>query len=46
VLAADVLAGNEDPRRDAAQLLGRALAALPASARAGTISGSRPCWSS
>jgi hypothetical protein len=37
VLAADLLAGNEDPRRDAAQLLGRALAALPAAARTGTI---------
>jgi hypothetical protein len=30
VLAADLLAGNEDPRRDAPALLGRALAALPA----------------
>ena len=29
VLAADLLAGNEDPRRDAAGLLRRALAALP-----------------
>jgi Transposase DDE domain group 1 len=37
VLAADLLAGNEDPRRDAAQLLHRALAVLPAPARAGTI---------
>jgi hypothetical protein len=37
VLAADLLAGNQDPRRDAARLLGRALAALPAPARAGTI---------
>ena len=37
VLAADLLAGNEDPRRDAAELLGRALAALPAAARAGRI---------
>jgi hypothetical protein len=37
VLAADLLAGNEDPRRDAAELLGRALAALPAPARAGRI---------
>jgi hypothetical protein len=32
VLAADLLAGNEDPRRDAAQLLHRALAVLPAAA--------------
>ena len=30
VLAADLLAGNEDPRRDAPALLRRALAALPA----------------
>jgi hypothetical protein len=37
VLAADLLAGNEDPRRDAAALLGRALAALPSAARAGRI---------
>jgi Transposase DDE domain group 1 len=37
VLAADLLAGNEDPRRDAAELLGRALAALPTAARAGRI---------
>jgi hypothetical protein len=37
VLAADLFAGNEDPRRDAPQLLGRALAALPAPARAGRI---------
>jgi hypothetical protein len=37
VLAADLLAGNEDPRRDAAALLRRALAALPALARAGRI---------
>jgi hypothetical protein len=37
VLAADLLAGNEDPRRDAAALLHRALAALPAPARAGRI---------
>ena len=35
VLAADLLAGNEDPRPQAAQLLRRALAALPAPARAG-----------
>ena len=37
VLAADLLAGNEDPRRDAPALLGRALAALPAAARAGRV---------
>jgi hypothetical protein len=37
VLAADLLAGNEDPRRDAPALLRRALAALPAPARAGRI---------
>jgi len=37
VLAADLLAGNEDPRRDAAELLRRALAALPAAARAGKV---------
>ena len=37
VLAADLLAGNEDPRRDAPELLRRALAALPAAARAGRI---------
>jgi hypothetical protein len=37
VLAADLLAGNEDPRRDAPELLRRALAALPAPARAGRI---------
>jgi hypothetical protein len=37
VLAADLLAGNEDPRRDAPALLYRALAALPAPARAGRI---------
>ena len=37
VLAADLLAGNEDPRRDAPELLHRALAALPAAARAGRI---------
>jgi Transposase DDE domain group 1 len=36
-LAADLLAGNEDPRRDAPALLRRALAALPAPARAGRI---------
>ncbi|MCA1708863.1 MAG: transposase, partial [Actinobacteria bacterium] len=36
-LAADLMAGNEDPRAHAAQLLGRALAALPAPARAGRI---------
>jgi hypothetical protein len=37
VLAADLLTGNEDPRRDAAALLNRALAALPTAARAGQI---------
>src|ERR687889_351156 len=37
VLAADLMAGNEDPRPRAAELLGRALAALPAPARAGRI---------
>jgi len=37
VLAADRLAGNEDPRRDAPALLRRALAALPSAARAGRI---------
>lgn len=36
-LAADLLAGNEDPRSHAAQLLRRALAALPARARAGRV---------
>lgn len=37
VLAADLMAGNEDPRGHAADLLHRALAALPAPARAGRI---------
>jgi hypothetical protein len=37
VLAADLLAGNEDPRRDAPALLRRALAALPARARVGRV---------
>jgi DDE family transposase len=37
VLAADLMAGNEDPRGHAAELLGRALAALPAPARAGRV---------
>jgi hypothetical protein len=37
VLAADLLAGNEDPRRDAPDLLRRALAALPAAAPGGRI---------
>jgi hypothetical protein len=37
VLAADLLAGNEDPRGHAAGLLGRALAALPTAARTGWI---------
>ena len=37
VLAAELMAGNDDPRPRAAELLGRALAALPAPARAGKI---------
>jgi hypothetical protein len=37
VLAAELMAGNDDPRPRAAELLFRALAALPAPARAGTI---------
>jgi Transposase DDE domain group 1 len=37
VLAADLMAGNEDPRGHAAGLLRRALAALPGPARAGRI---------
>jgi hypothetical protein len=37
VLAADLMAGNDDPRPHAAQLLHRALAALPGPARAGRI---------
>jgi len=37
VLAADLLTGNEDPRRDAPALLNRALAALPTAARTGQI---------
>jgi Transposase DDE domain group 1 len=37
VLAADLLAGNEDPRRGAPALLRRALAALPAQVRAGRV---------
>jgi hypothetical protein len=36
-LAAELMAGDEDPRGHAAGLLGRALAALPAAARAGRI---------
>jgi hypothetical protein len=36
-LAADLMAGDEDPRGHAAELLRRALAALPASARAGRV---------
>ena len=36
-LAADLMAGNENPRGHAADLLGRALAALPAAARAGRV---------
>jgi hypothetical protein len=37
VLAADLMAGDEDPRGHAAELLGRALAVLPAPARAGRV---------
>ena len=37
VLAADLMAGDEDPRSHAAGLLGRALSALPAPARAGRV---------
>ena len=37
VLAADLMAGNEDPRPHAGELLSRALAALPVPARAGKI---------
>jgi hypothetical protein len=37
VLAADLMAGNEDPRGHAAELLGRALAALPAAVQAGRV---------
>ena len=37
VLAADLMAGNEDPRGHAGALLNRALAALPTPARAGRI---------
>jgi hypothetical protein len=37
VLAADLMAGDEDPRGHAADLLRRALAALPAPARAGRV---------
>jgi hypothetical protein len=36
-LAAELMAGNQDPRPHAAELLGRALVALPAPARAGKI---------
>jgi hypothetical protein len=36
-LAADLMAGDEDPRRHAAGLLGRTLGALPAAARAGRV---------
>jgi hypothetical protein len=36
-LAADLMAGDEDPRGHAAGLLGRALAALPAAARSGRV---------
>jgi len=37
VLAADLMSGRDDPRPHAPELLGRALAGLPASARAGRI---------
>ncbi|MDQ4033364.1 MAG: hypothetical protein M3332_14340 [Actinomycetota bacterium] len=37
VLGADLMAGDEDPRRHAAGLLRRALAALPAATRAGRV---------
>jgi hypothetical protein len=37
VLAAELMAGNQDPRGHAVGLLGRALAALPAAARSGRI---------
>jgi hypothetical protein len=37
VLAADLLAGDQDPRSHAVQLLRRALAALPGRARAGRV---------
>ncbi len=37
VLAADLMAGNDDPRPHAPELLRRALAALPAPARAGRV---------
>jgi Transposase DDE domain group 1 len=37
VLAADLMAGNEDPRPHAPALLGRALAGLPAAVRAGRV---------
>lgn len=37
VLAADLMAGNDDPRGHAPELLRRALAALPAPARAGKV---------
>lgn len=37
VLAADLMSGRDDPRPHAGELLGRALAGLPAAARAGRI---------
>jgi hypothetical protein len=37
VLGADLMAGDEDPRRHAPELLNRALAALPTQARAGRV---------
>ena len=37
MVAADLMAGDEDPRRHAPELLGRALAVLPTQARAGRV---------
>lgn len=37
MLAADLMAGDEDPRGQSAQLLRRALVALPSPARAGQV---------
>ena len=37
MLGADLMAGDEDPRRHAPKLLNRALAALPTQARAGRV---------
>jgi len=44
VLAADLGEGRDDPRATSAELLGRALAALPAAARAGADPGARRRW--